>query len=89
MRQVNFGMIGGGTVGSGVFHHLRQNGALLESRLGLKISLRKIAVKALDEPRPYPIPAGADDHRLGGGGAMIRRRKWSSSWSAAPPSPRR
>jgi homoserine dehydrogenase len=58
MRQVNLGMIGGGTVGSGVFHHLRQNGALLESRLGLKISLRKIAVKALDEPRPYPIPAG-------------------------------
>ena len=58
MRQVNFGMIGGGIVGSGVFHHLRHNGALLESRLGIKISLSKIAVKALDEPRPYPIPAG-------------------------------
>jgi homoserine dehydrogenase len=49
-------MIGGGTVGSGVFHHLEKNGALLESRLGMKISLRKVAVKALDEPRPYPIP---------------------------------
>jgi homoserine dehydrogenase len=57
MQQVNLGMIGGGTVGSGVFHHLQNNGALLESRLGLKISLRKIAVKAFDEPRPYPIPA--------------------------------
>jgi homoserine dehydrogenase len=56
MRQVNLGMIGGGTVGSGVFHHLRNNGSLLESRLGLKIRLLKIAVKALDEPRPYPIP---------------------------------
>jgi homoserine dehydrogenase len=57
MQQVNIGIIGGGTVGSGVFHHLEKNGALLESRLGIKIGLRKIAVKALDEPRPYPIPA--------------------------------
>jgi homoserine dehydrogenase len=56
MQQVNLGMIGGGTVGSGVFHHLQNNGALLESRLRLKIALRKIAVKAFDEPRPYPIP---------------------------------
>jgi homoserine dehydrogenase len=56
MQQVNIGIIGGGTVGSGVFHHLENNGALLESRLGIKIGLRKIAVKALDEPRPYPIP---------------------------------
>jgi homoserine dehydrogenase len=57
MQQVNLGMIGGGIVGSGVFHHLEYNGALLESRLGIKIGLRKIAVKAFDEPRPYPIPA--------------------------------
>src|SRR5580658_7432123 len=57
MQQVNIGIIGGGTVGSGVFHHLENNGALLESRLGIKIGLRKIAVKALDEPRPYSIPA--------------------------------
>ena len=55
MNQVNLGMIGGGTVGSGVFHHLRDNGPLLESRLGVKISLTKVAVKAFDEPRPYPI----------------------------------
>ena len=57
MYQVNLGIIGGGTVGSGVFHHFRRNAALLESRLGLLIRLRKVAVKALDEPRPYPIPA--------------------------------
>ena len=57
MQQINIGMIGGGTVGSGVFHHFQQNAALLEARLGVKINLRKIAVKALDEPRPYPIPA--------------------------------
>lgn len=55
MQQVNLGMIGGGTVGSGVFHALQQNGALMASRLGVKLAFRKIAVKALDEPRPYPI----------------------------------
>ncbi|HEY5914791.1 MAG TPA: homoserine dehydrogenase [Verrucomicrobiae bacterium] len=56
MQQVNLGMIGGGTVGSGVFHALQRNGDLMASRLGVKVSLRKVAVKAFDEPRPYPIP---------------------------------
>jgi homoserine dehydrogenase len=49
-------MIGGGTVGSGVFHALQLNGELLASRLGIRINLLKVAVKALDEPRPYAIP---------------------------------
>ncbi|MGO8700255.1 MAG: homoserine dehydrogenase [Limisphaerales bacterium] len=56
MFQVNIGMIGGGTVGSGVFHHWQNNRPLLESRLGMKIELSRVAVKAADEPRPYPIP---------------------------------
>jgi homoserine dehydrogenase len=55
MQQVNLGMIGGGTVGSGVFHALHQNGDLMAARLGVKIGFHKIAVKAFDEPRPYPI----------------------------------
>ena len=55
MQQVNLGMIGGGTVGSGVFHALQQNGDLMAARLGVKLAFRKIAVKAFDEPRPYPI----------------------------------
>jgi homoserine dehydrogenase len=55
MQQVNLGMIGGGTVGSGVFHALQQNGELMAARLGIKIAFRKIAVKTLDEPRAYPI----------------------------------
>jgi len=55
MQQVNLGMIGGGTVGSGVFHHLQQNGGLMAARLGVKLAFRKVAVKAFDEPRPYPI----------------------------------
>src|SRR5579862_5191400 len=56
MQKVNLGMIGGGTVGSGVFHALDQNGSLMAARLGVEIAFRKIAVKAFDEPRPYPIP---------------------------------
>jgi homoserine dehydrogenase len=55
MQQVNLGMIGGGTVGSGVFHAWQKNGSLMAARLGVKIAFRKIAVKAFDEPRPYPI----------------------------------
>src|SRR3989449_10840757 len=56
MQQVNLGMIGGGTVGSGVFHALQLNGALMSSRIGVKVNVRKIAVKAFDEPRPDEIP---------------------------------
>src|SRR5262245_51555837 len=56
MQQVNLGIIGGGTVGSGVFHALQRNGELLSSRIAMKVKVRKVAVKAFDEPRPYEIP---------------------------------
>ncbi len=56
MQQINVGMIGGGTVGSGVFHHWQRNGQLMASRLGVGLRLTKVAVKALDERRPYEIP---------------------------------
>jgi homoserine dehydrogenase len=57
MKQVNLGIIGGGTVGSGVFLHLQRNGALMASRLGVKINLLKVAVKAYEEPqRKVDIP---------------------------------
>ena len=56
MQQVTLGMIGGGTVGSGVFHAWQENGALMAARLGVAVRFRKIAVKAFNEPRPYVIP---------------------------------
>jgi homoserine dehydrogenase len=56
MQQVNIGLIGGGTVGSGVYRALQMNSELMASRLGVKLNLVKVAVKAFDEPRPYPIP---------------------------------
>ncbi len=57
MQTFNLGMIGGGTVGSGVVHALQVNGDLMAARLGVQVRVRKVAVKALDEPRPYEIPA--------------------------------
>jgi homoserine dehydrogenase len=56
MQQVNLGMIGGGTVGSGVFHALQQNGSLMASRLGVNVALRKVAVRTLNKQRAYAIP---------------------------------
>jgi homoserine dehydrogenase len=56
MDQINLGMIGGGTVGSGVCHALQMNGGLMASRTGVRINVRRVAVKAFDEPRPYEIP---------------------------------
>jgi homoserine dehydrogenase len=55
MDQITIGMIGGGTVGSGVFHALQQNADLMAARIGLRLAIGKVAVKAFDEPRPYPI----------------------------------
>lgn len=49
-------MIGGGTVGGGVYQTLQSNGALLASRAGLRFHLKQIAVKAFDEPRKVAIP---------------------------------
>ncbi len=56
MQQANLGMIGGGTVGGGVFKALRDNGDLLASRAGVRLNLVRIAVKAFDEPRKVDIP---------------------------------
>ena len=45
MRKVNIGLVGCGTVGSGVVQALSRNGALMGSRLGVKLSLAKVAVR--------------------------------------------
>ena len=40
MQQVNLGMIGGGTVGSGVFNALQRNGGLMASRIGASLLMQ-------------------------------------------------
>lgn len=57
MQQVNLGLIGGGTVGGGVFQALQRNGALISSRLGIDLRVAKVAVRDLARQRAVNIPA--------------------------------
>ncbi|MBI5800317.1 MAG: homoserine dehydrogenase [Verrucomicrobia bacterium] len=57
MQQVNLGMIGGGTVGGGVYEAIRRNGALMASRLGVSLNIRRIAVRDLKKARAVNLPA--------------------------------
>ncbi|HEY4414885.1 MAG TPA: homoserine dehydrogenase [Verrucomicrobiae bacterium] len=56
MQQVNLGIIGGGTVGSGVFDALERNGALMSSRLGIRLNISRVAVRDLKKNRAAKIP---------------------------------
>ncbi len=58
MRQVNLGIIGGGTVGGGVYQAVQRNGALMASRLGVSLSVRRVAVRDLKKARAVSFPAG-------------------------------
>ncbi len=58
MRQVNLGIIGGGTVGGGVYQAVQRNGALMGSRLGVSLSVRRVAVRDLKKARAVSFPAG-------------------------------
>lgn len=56
MQQLNLGIIGGGTVGGGVYYALERNGSLMASRLGLKLNVLQVAVRHLEKARPVTIP---------------------------------
>ncbi|MBI2947257.1 MAG: homoserine dehydrogenase, partial [Verrucomicrobia bacterium] len=56
MQQVNVGLIGGGTVGGGVFRALQRNAPLMASRLGVRISVAKVAVRGLKKARAVQYP---------------------------------
>ena len=58
MRQVNLGIIGGGTVGGGVYQAVQRNGALMASRLGVSLNVRRVAVRDLKKARAVSFPAG-------------------------------
>ena len=57
MQQVNLGIIGGGTVGGGVFQAIQRNGLLMASRLGVRFHVAKIAVRNLQKQREVKVPA--------------------------------
>jgi homoserine dehydrogenase len=45
MQHINLGIIGGGTVGGGVYEALQRNGSLLASRIGARINVHRVAVR--------------------------------------------
>ena len=51
MQQANLGLVGGGTVGGGVFQAIQRNGALVASRLGVRLAVAKVAVRDLAKAR--------------------------------------
>jgi len=55
MNQVNVGIIGFGTVGSGTVQILIENRDLITSRVGSEIVIRKIADLDLDTDRGIPL----------------------------------
>jgi homoserine dehydrogenase len=56
MQQVNLGIIGGGTVGSGVYEALQRNGKLLASRVGVRVKVHRVAVRDLKKKRAAGLP---------------------------------
>jgi homoserine dehydrogenase len=56
MQQVNLGIIGGGTVGGGVYEALQRNGRLLASRIGANVTVHRVAVRELKKKRAVRFP---------------------------------
>lgn len=56
MNPINVGLIGAGTVGSGVYKLLKDNNELIKERTGLDIRIKKIADIDPDRERPVKIP---------------------------------
>ncbi|MBI2437755.1 MAG: homoserine dehydrogenase [Lentisphaerae bacterium] len=58
MKTVGIGLLGFGTVGTGVVLGLQNNQALLENRTGLKLELRRVADLDLERDRGVSLPEG-------------------------------
>ena len=57
-RAIGLGLLGFGTVGSGVVQALQTNGALLEKRAGIKLALRQVADLDPERDRGIQLPPG-------------------------------
>jgi homoserine dehydrogenase len=56
MQRVNVGLIGGGTVGGGVYQAVQRNGPLMASRLGIGLLVVRVAVRNVNKRRAIAIP---------------------------------
>jgi len=55
MNDINFGLVGAGTVGGGVVKMLSSNAKFLRSNLGLPVRLKRIADKATHRFSELPV----------------------------------
>ncbi len=55
MKEISIGLIGFGTIGSGVVKVLQESGDVLEARAGLPLRLRRIADLDIDSDRGVPV----------------------------------
>ncbi len=58
MRTIKFGLLGFGTIGTGVVRNIQQNSATIERRLGCKLELVKIADLDIETDRGVKLEAG-------------------------------
>jgi homoserine dehydrogenase len=56
MQHVDLGLVGGGTVGGGVFGAIQRNGPLMASRLGVRLRIARVAVRDVRKRRAVVIP---------------------------------
>jgi homoserine dehydrogenase len=87
MQQVNLGIIGGGTVGSGVYEALQRNGALMASRLGVGLEITRVAVRDLKKRNAPPKSHAHSSPPIGAKSSAIPISISSPSLWAAPPLP--
>lgn len=57
MKTIQIGLMGLGTVGSGVWKLLTERATLLEERVGLQLRIKKILVQNLSKQRKVEVPA--------------------------------
>ena len=57
-KSINLGLIGCGTVGSGVYRILKDNAEAISLRTGCDIEVRRVAVRDLSDPRYVDVPEG-------------------------------
>lgn len=58
MNRINVGLIGFGTVGTGVYKVFKENHALIKDRLGIAVILKKIADKDIKRDRGVRVEKG-------------------------------
>jgi homoserine dehydrogenase len=58
MKNINVGLLGFGTIGTGVVKLLAKNGSLIEGKLGARLTLKKIADLDIITDRGVPVAFG-------------------------------